>query len=312
MKIEVHVTKRYFFGILGLVLLLAGVLMVYAYGTSTPSVFGHSAGEVEVQINGQTFNLQQAINQGNISVNGASGAGSGVQSQFTRTITFNEPLSNPLIHRSGPTHTLVFPSGVSKARVKVWGAGGAGGSRISENSGGGFGGGGGAYVEGIINVVPGEKYTITVGSGGIARSSQTSSPPSTGGQSSFSSTTTVLLRANGGGAGGSGVGTGGADNGGTGGTGTVDASVTNSLILVGQRGSGNTASPPYLKGGDSGLAGPGGTNNNIGLDRGPGSRGDRDGKFPGGAGSGTIDWWRGLYGANGGGDGADGMAQIDF
>jgi len=47
MKLEVNVTKLRFFAILGAVLILAGAIAIYAYGTSTPSVFGHSAAEIE-------------------------------------------------------------------------------------------------------------------------------------------------------------------------------------------------------------------------------------------------------------------------
>ena len=43
MKIEVD--KRYLLIVLGVVFLLAGGL-VYAYGTSSPSVVGHTAGEI--------------------------------------------------------------------------------------------------------------------------------------------------------------------------------------------------------------------------------------------------------------------------
>lgn len=61
MKIEVKIEKKHLvaLAILG-VLLLAGIF-AYAYGTSSPQVFGHSAGEVDVEINGNTMTLQDAI-----------------------------------------------------------------------------------------------------------------------------------------------------------------------------------------------------------------------------------------------------------
>jgi len=47
MKLEVNIEKRYAYGIIGLLILVFGFLVVNAYGTSTPAVFGHSAGEIE-------------------------------------------------------------------------------------------------------------------------------------------------------------------------------------------------------------------------------------------------------------------------
>jgi len=47
MKIEVNIEKRYAYGIIGLLILVFGFLVVNAYGTSTPAVFGHSAEEIE-------------------------------------------------------------------------------------------------------------------------------------------------------------------------------------------------------------------------------------------------------------------------
>ena len=47
MKIEVNITKKYVFIILGILLILTASVVVYAYGTSNPAVFGHSGGEIE-------------------------------------------------------------------------------------------------------------------------------------------------------------------------------------------------------------------------------------------------------------------------
>jgi uncharacterized membrane protein len=47
MKIEVDINKKYFMIVLGIIFLLAGTL-VYAYGTSSPSVVGHSSGEIQL------------------------------------------------------------------------------------------------------------------------------------------------------------------------------------------------------------------------------------------------------------------------
>ena len=47
MKVELNIEKKYFFAILSAAVILAAVFGVYAYGTSNPAVFGHSAGEIE-------------------------------------------------------------------------------------------------------------------------------------------------------------------------------------------------------------------------------------------------------------------------
>ena len=51
MKIEVNVRKRYFFLILGAILILGAVIGAYAFSANgvggNPAVFGHSAGEIE-------------------------------------------------------------------------------------------------------------------------------------------------------------------------------------------------------------------------------------------------------------------------
>ena len=47
MKIEVNVDKKIALIVLGMMFLLLGGV-VYAYGTSSPSTFGHSAGEIDL------------------------------------------------------------------------------------------------------------------------------------------------------------------------------------------------------------------------------------------------------------------------
>jgi hypothetical protein len=59
---------------------------------------------------------------------------------------------------------FTVPEGVYFIRVRLWG-GGAGGGGVGPNGAGG-GGGGGGYAEGIVAVVPGQTYTITIGQGG--------------------------------------------------------------------------------------------------------------------------------------------------
>ncbi len=66
MKFEVNISKRYFFAILSSILILAGTLVVYAYGTGPGNVLGHTGNELDVTIAGQPYNLQQAIDQGKL------------------------------------------------------------------------------------------------------------------------------------------------------------------------------------------------------------------------------------------------------
>ena len=75
MKVELNIEKKYFFAILSSVIILAAVFGVYAYGTNTPSVFGHSAGELAITLsNGSVTSLQNAIT--NNYIGGGGGAGS--------------------------------------------------------------------------------------------------------------------------------------------------------------------------------------------------------------------------------------------
>ncbi len=61
MKLEVNLSKKYFFILLGAILVLAGAIYGFAYGGSEPEVMGHSGGEIEVTINGETKLLNEAL-----------------------------------------------------------------------------------------------------------------------------------------------------------------------------------------------------------------------------------------------------------
>ncbi len=76
----------------------------------------------------------------------------------------------------GSTHKIVFkptgkdqfwtvPPGVTKIKVKLWGAGGAGNNYGTADSS--QKGGGGGFAGAMLSVVPGEKLTIIAGSGGL-------------------------------------------------------------------------------------------------------------------------------------------------
>jgi len=64
MKLEINITKKYAFLIIGAILLAGGIFLVNAYGGTQPKVVGHSSGEVDVNIGGTIKTLQEAINAG--------------------------------------------------------------------------------------------------------------------------------------------------------------------------------------------------------------------------------------------------------
>jgi hypothetical protein len=65
------------------------------------------------------------------------------------------------------TGTWTAPAGVTEITVEAWGGGGGGAATAGNNDGMG-GGGGGAYVRSELTVIPGNEYTIQIGtSGGI-------------------------------------------------------------------------------------------------------------------------------------------------
>ena len=68
-------SKKLIYSFIVMAVLVISIVGVYAYNTSNPSVFGHSAGEVEVTINNVTTTLQQAID--NKTIGGAGWEQSG-------------------------------------------------------------------------------------------------------------------------------------------------------------------------------------------------------------------------------------------
>ena len=87
--------------------------------------------------------------------------------------------------------TWTAPAGVTSVTAEVWGGGGAGGGQ-NQNSDGGGGGGGGAYsIKSAITVIPGNNYTITVGTGGLGVASSCGGG---GGDSWFVNTATILAK----------------------------------------------------------------------------------------------------------------------
>lgn len=173
------------------------------------------------------------------------------------------------------TYTFVVPSGVTKVKVRVWGAGG--GSSASSGAGSyTAGAGGGGYAERFISgLTPGQSITVTVGAGGTAATAGNRGGP--GGTSSF-------------GAYASATGGAGADPnpslGVSGGFGTGG-----DINIQGQQGSGSLAS---TKAGDGGAGGGGGGPMAPG-----GAGGINPGNFPGGGSAGAAPGVAGAAGAGG-------------
>lgn len=105
--------------------------------------------------------------------------------QTARTISAS--FSTRAQYTSAGTSPFVVPAGISKIRVRMWGAGAGGGTGDSVVR---FGGGAGAYVESTLTVTAGESLTVTVGAGGAAGV--------TGGDTILQRGATELLRASGG------------------------------------------------------------------------------------------------------------------
>lgn len=71
---------------------------------------------------------------------------------------------------SGKDQFYTVPSTVGVLFVRIWGAGGSGGTLASKsNNINGYGGGSGGYTEAYLRVVPGEQLKIIVGGGGACQ-----------------------------------------------------------------------------------------------------------------------------------------------
>ena len=67
--------------------------------------------------------------------------------------------------RTPGAHGITIPRRTTQIKLQLWGAGGGGGHLLGSNNGGGRGGGGG-FIEGILEVTPGETIEVVVGEGG--------------------------------------------------------------------------------------------------------------------------------------------------
>jgi len=94
--------------------------------------------------------------------------------------------------------TFTVPAGVTLIKVQVLGGGGgggAGGFATARVHGGG--GGGGGYTEGIFEVVPGDTYTVVVGTGGNGATAGSDNSGAPGTDSSFDGTGINMLASGG-------------------------------------------------------------------------------------------------------------------
>ena len=74
--IQIKFSNKTAYTLIAIAVLLIGLGVVFAYRSgSQPSVLGHSAEELEVNISGTIMTLQDAITQGKIGGAGAGGAG---------------------------------------------------------------------------------------------------------------------------------------------------------------------------------------------------------------------------------------------
>jgi len=85
--VNINISNKVFYSLIAVIAITIVGVAVYAYGTSNPSVFGHSGEEINVNINGQTKTLNQALAD-----LGAGGGGGGISSCILAGET---PMSNP-------------------------------------------------------------------------------------------------------------------------------------------------------------------------------------------------------------------------
>lgn len=211
---------------------------------------------------------------------------------------------------------FIVPSGVEQLSVHVWGAGGGGGGAYStilvgpDSRAGG--GGGGAYARKVIDVTPGQTYTVTVGTGGQP-GNFAGSNGGNGGSSSFSGNGVNIVAAGG-------IGGGGASDGdGVGGAGGSIGGSSGDFVFAGGNGADGTAAGSGGGGGGAGsevqggnaittTGGTGGANGGgDGANGRAGFGSGADGTAPGGGGSGAYAYFLGSFS---GGRGARGFIRV--
>lgn len=199
------------------------------------------------------------------------------------------------IYSTHGSYTFTVPAGVTRVRVRLWGAGGGGGG-AQANGLGGSGGNGGGYAEGNIAVTPGGTVTVTVGTGGTA--GYDNGNGGSGGTTSFG--TTIQATGGQGGLFGSASAPGYTPN-----TVGVGSGTNSKLSLSGSRG-GQGGGPANGYGAIGGFGG----SSPMGGGNCPGTTGSGNtGQAPGGGGSGAGGFTGSAALAGGG---ADGMVVIEW
>jgi len=84
-----------------------------------------------------------------------------------RLLDGNQRIRRAVITAAGATSWIV-PANVTRARFRLWGAGGGGGGGAGDGAGYGQDGARGGYVEAMVSLTPGATVTITIGAGGLA------------------------------------------------------------------------------------------------------------------------------------------------
>jgi len=220
----------------------------------------------------------------------------------------------PLVRRTPGRITYVVPAGCTRLEVLLWGAGGGG--AIAPYGSGRANGGSAAFVQGIIDVVPGETLTLSVGGlgsagGTVGRGGNAGSTWSTGSASAAGGGATFVQRGTGpaslanlvavagGGGGGAAANTGSSSGANaTNAGGGRNATATSGGV---SGGSGGICSSPggngaFLAGGNGGSGiNPGSCSGNTVYAGGGGGGG-----LYGGAGGDTAKFWHNLQGGGGG------------
>lgn len=113
MKIEVNIDKKYFIVLLSAIIIIGGIIISIAYGTSTPSTFGHSVGEMDwnQNINSNVSVIGNLNVTGNIRISGNTSLGGKIY--MANGIIFQNawPDGNYCILRAGGACPTGFSTG---------------------------------------------------------------------------------------------------------------------------------------------------------------------------------------------------------
>lgn len=115
---------------------------------------------------------------------------------FAYTSVFNQKATppSPAVFTAVGTTTWEAPKSVYQVQYLVVGGGAGGGAGPGNNTGvdrPGGGGGAGMFRTGFLSVVPGQRYTVTVGAGSAGQVDRLAPFPTVGGSSVFSSITST-------------------------------------------------------------------------------------------------------------------------